>query len=637
MSSLGPILPGRIPSSLVTSRITASMAANQQTLARLQDQVGTGQRIFIPSEDPAAANRTILLQALRERKTQFLRNVETDVSLLSSTEASLASVSDVLNAAKQLAVAGIGDSSSNEERQALAVEVQSLVRQVINVGNASFRGRFLFGGSVAGSPPYAPQDNVAVRYSGDRQSLNSLIDFATTLATNVNGDAAIGGLSTTVSRDVNPALTLSTKLRDLHGGAGLTLGAIAISLSSGAQSANIDLAGAETIEDLKARIENAFTPGSVTVSINAAQNGLQITATAGTVTVANPTGSLVASDLGIAGGPAAAIAGGDLNPALTKLTALSALNGGTGIGATAGNGLRIVNGSRTSTIDLTGLATVEDLFNLLNQTDPDLKTDINASQNGLEIASRLSGADFSIGENNGQNATRLGIRTLSGDTLLSDLNHGTGAPVTGSEKLVITRRDGTAVQVDLSATLTVQNVLDAINAVDPGNLVASFVSVGNGLSLTDNSGTGPLTVDSNALGTALGLAGAEPGSNPAVSLNGTDINPQEATGVLNLLLRLRDALESGDDSALTRLGSQIDAEIIRVTEVRGEVGGRLKTLDDARDRLEDEDLQIAQSLSENFDTDLATVLTQLINQQTVFQAVLQTSAQMLQMGLINFI
>jgi hypothetical protein len=68
-----------------------------------------------------------------------------------------------------------------------------------------------------------------------------------------------------------------------------------------------------------------------------------------------------------------------------------------------------------------------------------------------------------------------------------------------------------------------------INAVDPGNLVASLKTVGNGIALLDNSGTGPLAVDGNAIGTALGLAGSELGNNPAVPLVGTDANPQTFT------------------------------------------------------------------------------------------------------------
>src|SRR5205807_3323470 len=137
--------------------------------------------------------------------------------------------------------------------------------------------------------------------------------------------------------------------------------------------------------------------------------------------------------------------------------------------------------------------------------DLNLSVGINAAGNGLAISSRLSGVDFSIGENNGLNATNLGIRTFSGNTLLSSLNYSQGAPVNAGLPLTITRRDGTVASVDLSGAITVQDVINKINAVDPGNLVASLDTVGNGILLLDNSGAGPLSVDGGALGTALGM------------------------------------------------------------------------------------------------------------------------------------
>jgi hypothetical protein len=48
-------------------------------------------------------------------------------------------------------------------------------------------------------------------------------------------------------------------------------------------------------------------------------------------------------------------------------------------------------------------------------------------------------------------------------------------------------------------------VLNAINAADPGVLTASLNAVGNGISITDTSGTGALTVVENNVATALGL------------------------------------------------------------------------------------------------------------------------------------
>ena len=43
-----------------------------------------------------------------------------------------------------------------------------------------------------------------------------------------------------------------------------------------------------------------------------------------------------------------------------------------------------------------------------------LSAEINATSNGINVRSLLSGADFTIGENGGTTATQLGIRTYNG-------------------------------------------------------------------------------------------------------------------------------------------------------------------------------------------------------------------------------
>ncbi len=632
---LGPLLPGRIPGSLQSARLTQTIQSNQQLLTHLQNQVATNQRYFVGSEDPAAASRAISLQSLLERKTQFSTNVSTNQSLLNASDTAIGSISDALNRAKQLASGGIGASSSPEEKEALAAEALSLVRQVVNTGNTSFRGRYLFGGSQAATAPFTLLSD-SVRYGGDTRQIQTYLDLNSTVTNNVDGNTAIGGLTSPISADVNPAATLQTRVRDLFGGQGVALGNISVSLSSGAQTATVDLTGADTLQDIKTRIEGSFTSGSVTVSINPANNGLRISAATGTVTVSDLTGNHIAVDLGISGGPAAAITGADLDPQLTLTTPLSALNGGTGIGATAGTGLRIVNGT-TSVVDLSTATTIEDVFNLIQQADPDVSLGINANGNGLAIQGRSSGVDFSIGENNGTNATLLGVRTTTGSTLLSSLNHGTGVPFSSSLTLNITRRDGSVANVDLTGSVTLQDAITKINAVDPGNLVASLNTVGNGLSLADNSGTSALAVDANEVGTALGLSGAETGSNPLVPLVGRDPNPQEVIGSLNILLRLQRALSTGDNQELSRLNGLIDKELVRNANTRGEIGGRLKTLDAAQNHLEEQKIGIQEGLSEDFDTDLAEVLTQLVNQQAIFEAVLKTATQSLQLSLVNYL
>jgi flagellar hook-associated protein 3 FlgL len=633
---LGPLLPGRIPGTLVTERLRSNIAAGQRELTRMQEQVATGQRYFLPSEDPGSAVRSISLKKLLTRKTQALTNINSDQALLSATETSLTTISDALNKAKQLITAGIGDSVSSAERKGLAIEAEGVLQGLLNAGNTTFRGRRLFAGSENGQAPFTGLAENAVRYEGDVFSIDSFVDIGLLQSNNTDGATAFGALTPSQGRDVNPALGLNTRIEDLYGGTGVRLGQISVSLSAAPPVQTVDLSGAQTIGDLKAILENAF-PGGLTVAVNGTNNGLSITPTAGTVTIADINGGFVAADLGIRATAAATVTGGDLDPRLTIKSTLASLNGGTGIGATAGNGLRIVNGSITKDVDISTATTVEDLLNLLRDPALALSAEVAADGKSLDIRSRLSGANFSIGEHGGTNATLLGLRTTIASTELSDFNFGRGVPVDNGQKLNVTRRDGTVSQIDLAGSVTVQDVLTKINAVSPGNLVASLVPNGNGLQITDNSGTGPLSIEQNEISLALALNGSETGAVNTVPLVGRDPNFQEATGSLNIVLRLKDALERSDSVELTRLNSLVDKEIGRVTQLRGELGGRLKSLDDAQNRLQDNQVEIQKALSTEFDADLSEVLTRIVTLQTTLEATLKVASQTLQVSLVNFL
>ncbi|HLJ11720.1 MAG TPA: flagellar hook-associated protein FlgL [Planctomycetaceae bacterium] len=626
-----------MPNSLITQRLQAQMQDARFGMSQLETELSTGQKFQIPSEDPIDASHAIQLQSLLTQNTQLDSNVQASTSLLNATDSALASISGALNAAKGLDSSGVGNANTPEQKVSMAQEVQALIQEVVNTGNSTFGGRYLFGGSRNTTGPFSVTSTGAVLYSGDQQSLNNLVDVGLTQATNVDGNTALAALTPPVTSDINPALTLQTQLSALKAGQGVATGQISVTLSSPATTTTIDLSQAKTIGDVKNIIENALGAANVTVGINAAKNGISITPTAGTITIADPPGGSVASNLGIAGNALASINSGDLNPDLTLTTKLADLNGGAGIGATAGNGLLITNGSTQKVVDISSAVTVEDLLNLLKSPDLNLSVGINSAGNGLAISSRLSGADFSIGENNGQNATKLGIRTFTGSTLLSSLNYGQGIPVNGGQPLAITRRDGTVVNVDLSGSISVQDVINKINAVDPGNLVASLNAVGNGLSLVDNSGAGPLSVDTSALGTALGLAGTEPGNNPAVPLVGKDVNAQETGGTLDILVRLQKALETNDNATLTRLGGMIDDESTRVTGVRAALGARMQTLQNVDASLKNQNLQTQQALSNSKDADMATVLSELIARQTAFEATLRAAAQTMQLSLAQFL
>lgn len=638
--AIGPILPGRIPNGLSVRRANQSLQIQGSELQRLRDQITTGQQFQLPGEDPAAALKTIILQSELERSEQFRTNVEASRSLLATTEQTLGEIGNVFSEAQSLLLQGVGANSTSEEKQLLADEVDTLIQNIANLSNTKFRDRYLFAGGNANSAPYELVDG-GYLFTGTAYENQATVNDGQLLTNNASPVDVLSPFAEVSGGNLDPALSLDTELSELNGGRGVRLGVIEVSVDTGggAVTEQIDLSGAQTVGDLKTLLETPFG-GDLIVEVDPTTNhGIRLRENTGlgTVAVADQALSYVASDLGIRSTAVTAINGEDLDPQLSHRTLLADLNGGTGIGAVVGTGLQITHGNQTVVVDLSAATTVEDVLNAIRASGLHVDAEINEAATGLTIRGRISGSELSIGENNGANATNLGIRSLTGSTKLEDLNNGIGVPLDGAERFTITRRDGTDVDVDLTGVETIQDVVDAVNAIDPGNLVASLNAVGNGISITDNSGVGPLSVVENELTQRLGLGGTEPGADNTVPLVGEDPNPQRSEGIVDLLIRLRDALEAEDDAALAAVDEQLDQELRRFNTERGDVGRRLQALDQASNAIENEILLINESLSNVFDTDLTEAITQLSNVQTYFEATQRIAVQTIQLNLFQFL
>lgn len=183
-------------------------------------------------------------------------------------------------------------------------------------------------------------------------------------------------------------------------------------------------------------------------------------------------------------------------------------SGGSGTVLDSSSGLVLTNGGKTVTLDTSSATTVEDLMNMITGSGLGLSAQINATHDGIDVQSRLSGADFAIGENGGTTATQLGIRTYTGNTALADFNQGVGV-LTGDnqldtsklDSLKIVARDGTALNVTLTGSTSLQDVVDRINSAAGNNtgttaVLAQLKANSNGIELVDSStaATGKLTV-----------------------------------------------------------------------------------------------------------------------------------------------
>lgn len=331
MPGITPIAATRISDQLIRSRLLTQMQFDQKSLFDIQSQISTGRRILLPSQDAPAAARAISLQRLIERKTQVTVNVSTNQSFLSSTDSALSTVSGLLSQIRGSALSVVGTTSDSTQREAVAQEVDRAIQQLLNTGNQTFRGRYLFAGAKITEAPFANVDGL-VQYTGNETSLKSYSDIETLFESSINGNAVFGAISPEVrgTADLNPSLTANTRLSDLRGGLGISRGSIVI--SDGSNSRTIDISRADTIGDVARMIEGQ-PPAGRSVRVTVTPTGLKLEldqAGGGALSVREVGGGTTAKQLGIlqeSGTTSLVVNGQDVDPRLQKTTLLSNILG----------------------------------------------------------------------------------------------------------------------------------------------------------------------------------------------------------------------------------------------------------------------------------------------------------------------
>ena len=637
------ILPtqlGRVSNLLRTSTAHQQISQVQRRLLAVQNELTTGRRLNVASDDPGDAAIVQQLQKTLEQREAFLTNLQRAKNHLSVADSTMGDLSDLLQRAQEIASANVGSDVTPDQRQAAATVIESLYGEALTLANRQFEGVYLFGGDRSTEPPFVSTGG-GVRFNGSENVLENAFDEGTDLPFMVNGAAVFGALSTRVQGDVDlsPSLTASTRLSDLRGATGDGVRRGTITLSNGAQTATIDLSTADTVGDVVDAI-NAAGVGNITASVGA--SGINLAAGAGDdITVVDAAGGTAADDLGIVrpagAGAGVGLSGAAVAPRVTALTPLAALRGGAGIDQASG--LRITNGSTTVNVDLSSAVTVEDLLNAINGSGANLRAEINAAGNGINILNPVQGTRMSVAENGGTTAADLGVRSFDAATLLGDFNDGRGVRRVDGTDFRVTRTDGTTFDVDLPATATtVQEVLSAINTASGGvGVTASVTSVGNGITLTDTAGgAGMLTVTPLNFSDAVADLGLTTLSGGAV-INGADAAPVSASGVFANLARLREALVGNDQAGITRASEGLADDYARTTRIRGETGARVQGLESRQGRIEDQDVETKKLLSELADVDLTEAIARFQTLQTALQAGLQTSASVMNLSLLDFL
>src|SRR6476661_7964974 len=153
-------------------------------------QMSTGKRVNVPSDDPLAAAQMVGNTDQSNRTDQYLQNIDTLTSQLQTADGALSSVVQQLTQAITLGVQGTTGTLSAGNRQQIVENLQGIQSQLVQLANTSVGGNYLFGGTLTTAPPYALDATSAsgVTYSGNSGTNTVQVADGLNLQTNLPGN-----------------------------------------------------------------------------------------------------------------------------------------------------------------------------------------------------------------------------------------------------------------------------------------------------------------------------------------------------------------------------------------------------------------------------------------------------------------
>lgn len=653
----------RVPIALTTQAMLGNLTRTSQQLLETQVQLASGLAINKPSDNPIGASLIQTLQRGMDIREQRFRNFDQAESFMNIADGALGEATDIILQARDVASQMIGIGGDTQTRRNQAEVINAMINEMVDLGNTRFTSNFIFGGSQIGRAPIEPSLG-GYRYTGTTSGLHLDLGVGEALEVTLPLNRAFGALSARVQgdRDLNPDLVGTMRIADLNGarGLGVDLGIVNIDVG-GVGSTQVDLSRADTVQDVIDLIDDAIATlesdtsttilGPGRVGINSTANGLALDVVAPlTLAISEVGAGTTATDLGLSqsaftnGAPD----GADVDPRLTMLTSLSDVPGLSPL-----SDFVIGNAGQSRTVDMTGVATLQDLANAVARTGIGARLEIAEDGQRINLINELSGSAMSVSETvGGTTATDLGVRSFTSSTQLSDFNNGRGVeirsgsvdPITGlpNPALDVDFRvhlsDGSFFDVDLAGAETVQDVIDIANAAaPPGTFDMSLTDGPNGLTLTDLSGGGGTffieAQNGSRAAADLGIAVSASGA----TIAGEDRATIEVDSVLTHLVNLRDALMNDDSLGITIAGEKLTADVDRLAQARAVLGQRANRVKAIRTREEDRQLLDVSMVSQIRDVDYNEASIRFATLQTQLQAAMITTSQLGSLSLFRFL
>jgi flagellar hook-associated protein 3 FlgL len=136
----------RITNNMLINNMLNNLSNNLNRMNKYQNQLATGKKISLPSDDPIVASRALKLRTDVAEIEQYKRNVDDANSWMDITETTLGQMGNVMHRVRELAVQAANETNTPEDLDKIKQEMEQLKVQMVHLANTTYAGRYIFSG-----------------------------------------------------------------------------------------------------------------------------------------------------------------------------------------------------------------------------------------------------------------------------------------------------------------------------------------------------------------------------------------------------------------------------------------------------------------------------------------------------------
>ncbi|MEW6723405.1 MAG: flagellar hook-associated protein FlgL [Bacillota bacterium] len=200
----------RVTQNMLVNNLLYQLRLSQDRLVNLQNQIASGRRIHAPSDDPVATVKVLEYRAIKADITQYKGNAEMGIEWLGIAGNALEQATQGMQRVRELAVAGASSSLPAGSREALALEVEQLREEMVQVASTKYRDKYVFSGLLIDRPPF----DASSTYQGDLNTVETEVAAGITVGIGLPGDGIFGTGATKAGKSIFQVLDdLASDLR----------------------------------------------------------------------------------------------------------------------------------------------------------------------------------------------------------------------------------------------------------------------------------------------------------------------------------------------------------------------------------------------------------------------------------------